>query len=85
VPAPAPAAPSGETNCGGYVYSGPNTSCAFATNVANDYSGNGGSDVETVYSPVTGESYTMYYTRAEVGDAVTATGGNDASVNFMLP
>jgi hypothetical protein len=82
--APAPAAPvySG-TSCGAGVYAGPNTSCAFAQNVAADYNGAAydvGSDVETVYSPVTGESYSMTYTESD--GVVTATGGNDASVQF---
>jgi hypothetical protein len=80
----APAAPvySG-ANCGGGVYAGPNTSCAFAQNVAADYNGAAydvGSDVETVYSPVTGESYSVTYTESD--GVVTATGGNDASVQF---
>jgi hypothetical protein len=82
--APAPAAPvySG-ANCGGGVYAGPNTSCAFALNVAADYNGaayDAGPQVETVYSPVTGESYSMTYTWSD--GVVTATGGNDASVQF---
>jgi hypothetical protein len=82
VPAPAPPAPvyqSSGNNCGGGVNAGPNTSCPFAENVAADYNGPG-SDVETVYSPVTGDSYTMYYTQE--GSVVYATGGNDASVQF---
>jgi hypothetical protein len=81
-PAAAPAAPvyqSSGNNCGGGVNAGPNTSCPFAENVAADYNGPG-SDVENVYSPVTGESYTMYYTQE--GSVVYATGGNDASVQF---
>ena len=59
---------------------GPNTSCPFARNVADAYNGPG-DDTEVVYSPVTGQSYTMYYT--ESGDFVSATGGNDASVTFV--
>jgi hypothetical protein len=65
------------------VYAGPNTSCAFAQNVAADYNGaayDAGPQVETVYSPVTGESYSMTYTWSD--GVVTATGGNDASVQF---
>jgi len=83
----APAAPAAPVysgaNCGGGVYAGPNTSCAFAQNVAADYNGAAydvGSDVETVYSPVTGESYSVTYTESD--GVVTATGGNDASVQF---
>ena len=81
-PAPAPAAPAGSAvgNCGGGVSAGPNTSCPFARNVADAYNGPG-DDTEVVYSPVTGQSYTMYYT--ESGDFVSATGGNDASVTFV--
>jgi hypothetical protein len=82
VAAPAPVSP--EAPYISDVTAGPNTSYAFAQNVAAAYNGNGGSDVETVYSPVTGQSYTMYYTRGEAGDFITATGGNDASVTFKL-
>ena len=84
---PAPVGPSG-TNCGtdqnGYgVYAGPNTSCPFALNIAADYNGaayDAGPQVETVYSPVTGQNYSMTYTWSD--GFVTATGGNDASVQF---
>lgn len=81
-PVPAPTAPAGSAvgNCGNGVTAGPNTSCAFAQNVASAYSGPG-SDTEVVYSPATGQSYTMNYT--ESGDFVSATGGNDASVTFV--
>jgi hypothetical protein len=81
VPAPAPAAPaqSSGNNCGGGVNAGPNTSCAFAQNVAAAYNGPG-YDTEYVYSPVTGQSYEMTYTQD--GSVVSATGGNDASVQF---
>ena len=83
VAAPAPAAPAVQTNCGNDVYAGANTSCAFAQNVAAAYPGGmGGTAV--VYSPVTGESYTMTYTRDSAGDWVIAAGGNGASVNFKL-
>ena len=79
-PAAAPAVPvSSGNNCGGGVNAGPNTSCPFAENVAAYYNGPG-SDVENVYSPVTGESYTMYYNQE--GSVVYATGGNNASVQF---
>ena len=81
-PAAAPVAPAGSAvgNCGNGVTAGPDTSCAFARNVASAYNGPG-SDTEVVYSPVTGQSYTMYYT--ESGDFVSATGGNNASVTFV--
>lgn len=87
-PAPVYAGPSG-TNCGadqnGHdVYAGANTSCPFALNVAADYNGaayDAGPQVETVYSPVTGLNYIMTYTWS--GGFVTATGGNNASVQFV--
>ena len=60
---------------------GPNTSCAFALNVAAAYSGTDGSSAY-VYSPVTGQSYTMTYNQS--GYVVYATGGNDASVTFTV-
>ena len=75
----APAQSSGN-NCGGGVYAGPNTSCAFAQNVVADYNGPG-ADYENVYSPVTGQSYGMSYIMM-TGNRVYATGGNNASVNF---
>ena len=81
-PAPAPVGPvySG-SNCGGGVYAGPNTSCAFALNVANGYSSQGPRPyARYVYSPVTGQSYWMTYN--ESNGVITATGGNDASVQF---
>jgi hypothetical protein len=82
VPAPAPAAPAQSSgNCGGGVSAGPNTSCAFALNVAAAYSGTDGSSAY-VYSPVTGQSYTMTYNQS--GYVVYATGGNDASVTFTV-
>ena len=85
--APAPAGPSG-VNCGadqnGYsVYAGANTSCPFALNVAASYNGaayDAGPQVITVYSPVTGLNYSMTYTWTN--GFITATGANDASVQF---
>ena len=70
-----------QNNCGGGVYAGSVTSCAFALNVAAAYSGGGGSDVETVSSPVTGQSYVMSYQPYAAG-MVEATGGNGALVIF---
>jgi hypothetical protein len=73
---PAPAAQSG-TDCGDGVYAGPNTSCSFAANVAQNYTGPG---ADYASSPVTGQNYTMNCT--ESSGTVTCTGGNNASVQF---
>jgi len=73
---PAPAALSG-TDCGDGVYAGPNTSCSFAANVAQNYTGPG---ADYASSPVTGQDYTMNCT--ESSGTVTCTGGNNASVQF---
>jgi hypothetical protein len=87
--APAPAAPAapvtdvpaGMTNCGGGVYAGADTSCPFAQNVAADYTGG---DPFSVYSPVTGQSYTMTCTGpGTYEDVVTCEGGNNAEVAFI--
>ena len=83
-PAPAPvyAAPV-HTNCGGDVYAGANTSCAFAQNVESDYTGLG---PDYAYSPVTGENYTMNcvagYGNLNGGDSVVCTGGDNALVEW---
>lgn len=85
--APAPAAPAapvtdvpaGMTNCGGGVYAGADTSCPFAQNVAADWPNTG-----NVYSPVTGQSYTMTCTGpGTYEDVVTCEGGNNAEVAFI--
>ncbi|MGO9779995.1 MAG: hypothetical protein ACLPQY_09550 [Streptosporangiaceae bacterium] len=73
---PAPATPS-RTDCGDGVYAGPNTSCSFAANVAQNYTGPG---ADHASSPVTGQDYTMNCT--ESAGTVTCTGGNNASVQF---
>jgi hypothetical protein len=73
---PAPAALSG-TDCGDGVYAGPNTSCSFAANVAQNCTGPG---ADYASSPVTGQDYTMNCT--ESSGTVTCTGGNNASVQF---
>jgi hypothetical protein len=73
---PASAALSG-TNCGDGLYAGPNTSCSFAANVAQNYTGPG---ADYASSPVTGQDYTMNCT--ESSGTVTCTGGNNASVQF---
>jgi len=75
------------TNCTGgateasTIWAGSGTSCPFALNVAADHAGGGGPDVETVYSPVTGQSYVMTYSEVGAG-TVIATGGNGAYVQF---
>jgi hypothetical protein len=96
-PAPAPAppaavAPSGLRDVGTgvngeEVYANSVTSDAFAMNVEAAYVNGGywyqsGSSSFTVYSPVTGEAYTMY--SSSVGDPVVVTGGNNALVEFNL-
>lgn len=90
-PAPAPVAPaapvapvqpqpgSADTSCGSGVYAGPDTSCAFASNVAADYPGWSGSSA-TVYSPTTGQYYTVAY--ASHGSLVEATNATGADVLF---
>jgi serine/threonine kinase PknH len=80
VPVPAaPAAPAGPalTNCGGDVFAGPDTSCPFALNVAEDYTGLG---ADYAYSPVTGLNYTM--TCTEGVSTVVCTGGDNAYVQW---
>ena len=83
----APAAPvapvDSSGNCGDGVTAGANTSCPFALNVAADYTGG---DPFSVYSPVTGQSYTMTCTGpGTYEDVVTCSGGNNAFVSFTLP
>ncbi len=77
--APAPAAPAAPalTNCGMFLYAGANTSCAFAQNVAGNYTGPG---ADYAYSPVTGLNYTM--TCTEGVSIVVCTGGNNAYVQW---
>jgi hypothetical protein len=81
-PSPTPSNPfANGRSCGASVFAGPNTSCDFAFNVRDAYWDQPG-DVTTVrvYSPVTGQVYTM--SCAPSGSAVTCTGGNGASVAF---
>ena len=69
------------TPCGGGLYAGPNTSCAFAENVRDAYnSAPGSSATVQVYSPVTGDTYTMSCNPA--GSGITCSGGNNASVTW---
>jgi hypothetical protein len=74
----APPAFASSTNCGNGLTAGPNTSCPFASNVRDEYNRTG-SGVISVFSPVTGRSYTMYCTG---GSTHVCTGGNNASVYF---
>jgi len=76
----APAAPAqGLRYVGDGIYAGPNTSDAFARNVVSAWTGTPG--VAYVYSPVTGQTYTMTYEVVGAG-TVIATGGNGAYVQF---
>jgi len=71
-------APGAKTDCGGGVQAGPNTSCSFAENVASKFKSTGQSSL-SVYSPTTGETYTMNC--GPWKDAGTVCkGGNNASV-----
>jgi hypothetical protein len=74
---PSPAPSGGRTSCGGDLSVGPNTSCPFAESVRSAYPG---SDTAfSVYSSVTGRTYTM---RCTTGSPHVCTGGNNASVYF---
>jgi hypothetical protein len=81
-------APETFSNCGGDAASGgisvnSVTSCPFAENVESawDSSGDSGSGTVAAYSPVTGQTYTMYCTPSDTGYEV-CTGGNNAYVEF---
>jgi cell division protein FtsB len=66
------------TDCGNNVSVGPNTTCAFAYNVAADYySTAGGTQTLLVHSPVTGLDYAMTCTP---GVPTICRGGNNAVV-----
>lgn len=67
------------SDCGNGVVAGPNTSCPFALNVASEFHSSGGATQITVYSPVTGETYSMSCTP---GQPNICRGGNNASVAF---
>jgi len=64
-------------DCGGGVRAGPNTSCPFALNVADEYDSTGGATRIYVHSPTTGETYRM---TCSEGSPNVCTGGNNASV-----
>jgi hypothetical protein len=71
-----------ETDCGGGVWVNSHTSCPFAQNVREKWmtEAGGGSSTLEVYSPATGQTYTMNCVRS--GDSVTCIGGNEAAVWF---
>jgi hypothetical protein len=69
------------TSCGGGLYAGPNTTCAFAENVREAWGEAPGSvNTVRVFSPVTGQTYTMSCSPASSG--IACSGGNNASVTF---
>jgi Glucodextranase, domain B len=65
-------------DCGGDLSVGPNTSCAFAQNVQATYY-QSGPGWNTVYSPVTDQTYSIYCT---ANSPHVCTGGNNAAVYF---
>lgn len=69
------AAPS-SGNCGGGLSVNGVTSCAFARNVRNAYSGTGSYSID---SPTTGKSYSMFCSGT---NPTVCTGGNNAYVSF---
>jgi len=72
------AATSSGSSCGGGLSVGPYTTCPFAQNVREVYDREGPGS-HAVYSPVTGNTYTM---SCSYGHPVVCTGGNNASVYF---
>lgn len=80
-PGATPSRGSSGTDCGGGLRAGPNTSCAFAANVRDAWGeAPGVTNTVRVYSPTTGDTYTMSCSPA--GTGVTCSGGNNASVSF---
>jgi len=76
-----PSPPAGGTACGGSLFAGPNTSCAFAANVRAAWlDAPGATNTVRVYSPVTSQTYTMSCSPS--GGGITCSGGNNASVTF---
>ena len=72
---------SGDTDCGRGLHAGPHTSCPFAQNVRDAYrSAPGATASVRVFSPVTGQTYTM--SCAPAGSGVTCSGANNASVTW---
>jgi hypothetical protein len=78
-----PVPPEFDTDCGGGVWANSNTSCPFAQNVHEKWmsEAGGSSAMLEVYSPVTGQTYTMNCVR-DLG-TVTCRGGNNAAVWFI--
>jgi Glucodextranase, domain B len=72
------AAGYGLSRCAADLVVGPNTSCAFASNVQAEYYNNGPGWIR-VYSSTTNRTYDMYCT---AGSPHTCTGGNNAAVYF---
>lgn len=70
--------PSGLTACADGVSAGPNTTCAFAMNVAGEYGSNPGATTISAYSPVTDKYYTMTCSAYSAGHV--CIGGNGAEV-----
>jgi hypothetical protein len=69
------------TDCGGGLFAGPNTSCAFAINVRRAWlDAPGATNSVRVFSPVTNQTYTMNC--GPSGSGITCSGGNNASVTF---
>lgn len=73
-PQAAPAPSSGE--CGSGLSVNGATSCAFAREVRNAYTGTGSYDI---FSPTTGKTYSMFCSGT---NPTTCTGGNNARVSF---
>lgn len=74
------AAPVSRGNsCGGGISVGPNTTCAFARVVRDEYIASGQTDTIEATSPATGQTYTMF---CSSGSPHVCTGGNNASVYF---
>jgi hypothetical protein len=77
----APASPA-LTDCGNYLYVNADTSCSFALNVEENYTGLG---ADYANSPVTGLNYIMNCVagtdnEGSSGQSVECTGGNNAYV-----
>jgi hypothetical protein len=75
-------APPALTDCGNYLYVNADTSCSFALNVEESYTGLG---ADYAYSPVTGLNYIMNCVAGTdneggSGQSVECTGGNNAYV-----
>jgi hypothetical protein len=78
---PAPPSSSGGRDCPGGLHAGPNTSCPFAQNVRDAYDAAPGTTASVrVFSPVTGQTYTM--SCAAAGSGVTCSGADNASVTW---